>query len=401
LCAFFEEHSFNNRRDSLQRFLVDYIIITRSFHLTIPNNEQLQAFGWNSYWDHVLSQTLLPVRQLTPARVIAQFSHSYKIITPDGEHQADVTGRFEFNAVKRSDYPAVGDYVMVEKLTGESRSVIHEVLPRRSAMVRKAAGNVIEDQIIGSNLDYLFIVNSLNQDFNIRKIERYLIAAWESGASPVVLLTKADLCEQPSHFVTEVEKAAPGVPVHLVSAYLDQGKSELTPYLVPGTTIAVIGSSGVGKSTLLNWLAGNDRQRTQGIREDDARGRHTTTHRELFLLDSGALIMDTPGMRELQLWDAQEGWQQAFSDIEELAKQCRYRDCQHESDQGCAVLGALNSGDLDPMRLANYKKTAKELAHLARKENANAQNLHKKTNRAKPSKKNTRPRMNEFLHDLD
>lgn len=274
-----------------------------TYHL----NETLRAYGWNSDWDRTLSQQNNELQRLSPARVIAQFSHSYNVMTESGEHSANVTGKFEFNAAKRGDYPAVGDWVMVDRLPNENRSVIHAVLPRRTAMVRKAAGNTIEDQIIGANLDYLFIVNALNQDFNLRKIERYLIAAWESGAQPVVLLTKADLCDQPERFVAEVENAAPGVPVHFISALRDQGKDALATYLKTGNTIGITGSSGVGKSTLLNWLSGKTLQEVQGIRESDARGRHTTTQRELFLLDNGALVMDTPGMRELQLWEANDG----------------------------------------------------------------------------------------------
>ena len=363
-------------------------------------NDQLTAYGWNDGWQQTLAEMEQPLRQYSPARVVAQFSHSYNLMTADGLHSAAVTGKFEFLAAKRGDYPAVGDWVLTEPLPGEKRSVIHAVLPRRSAMVRKVAGSVIEDQIVGANLDYLFIVNALNQDFNLRKIERYMIAAWESGASPVVLLTKADLCPDPEAFAALVEDAAPGVPVHCVSALNGSGKEALGAYLKPGTTIGITGSSGVGKSTLLNWLAGHDLQLTQGIREDDARGRHTTTHRELFLLAGGSLVMDTPGMRELQLWDAQEGWQLAFSDIEQLASGCRFRDCKHDGEAGCAVLEALSSGELDPKRFANYRKTEKELAHLARKERSAAKGNSKGKRPRSAGRADRRPnRLLEYMDD--
>lgn len=235
-------------------------------------------------------------------------------------------------------------------------------------MTRREAGSIPDEQVIAANTDTIFIVIALNQDFNVRKIERYLIAVWESGAQPVVLLTKADLCDDPEDYIAKVISSAPGVPVHALSSVQGLGKETITPYLVPGHTVAIAGSSGAGKSTLLNWLSGEEVQRIQEIREDDARGRHTTTHRELFLLPEGAIMVDTPGMRELQLWDSAGGWEETFSDVEELAGQCRFHDCRHESETGCAIQLALQAGTLDAGRFRNYKKTEKELAHLARKE---------------------------------
>ena len=283
---------------------------------------------------------------------------------------AAVTGKFEYQAASRSDFPSAGDWVLAEKLPGESRAVIHAVLPRTSAMTRREAGSIPDEQVIAANMDTVFIVNALNQDFNLRKIERYLIAVWESGARPVIILTKADLCPEPERVVSEVCLHAPGVPVHAVSSVAELGKELLAPYLLPGQTAAITGSSGAGKSTLLNWLSGQDVQRVQGIREEDARGRHTTTHRELFLMPGGAVMIDTPGMRELQLWDAEEGWEEAFSDIRTLAGQCRFHDCSHEAEPGCAVRHALEEGVLDASRYGSYKKTEKELARQKRKETA-------------------------------
>lgn len=338
------------------------------------NYTQLKAYGWNEHWQQLMERELALVpghgKTLVPARVAAQFSKQYRIVTDEGEKTAAVTGKYEYSALSRSDFPAVGDWVLVESLPGEARAVIHALLPRTSAMTRKEAGNVPDEQVIAANMDTVFIINALNQDFNIRKIERYLIAVWESGARPVVVLTKADLCDDPEDFISLVQSSAPGVPVHAVSSVLSQGKEEIAPYLVPGESVAITGSSGAGKSTLLNWLSGEDVQRVQGIREEDARGRHTTTHRELFLLPGGAIMVDTPGMRELQLWDSEEGWGEAFADIKDLAEQCRFHDCRHESEPGCAVRRALKDGTLDAGRYANYKKTEKELAFQKRKENA-------------------------------
>ncbi|WP_223829455.1 ribosome small subunit-dependent GTPase A [Paenibacillus arenilitoris] len=347
----------------------------------------LTAYGWNDAWDSAWRDNPhCGNAAYEPARVVAQYSKQYKIMTAGGEKIAAVSGKYAFEAGGRSDFPAVGDFVAAQPLEGEQRAVIHSLLPRLSAMTRKEAGNVVDEQVIAANIDTMFITNALNQDFNIRRIERYLIAVWESGARPVVLLTKADLCDDAEEKVSAVQDIAPGVPVHAVSAHKNQGKEALAPYLRPGRTVAVAGMSGVGKSTLLNWLAEDDLQQVHGIRESDSRGRHTTTHRELFFLPSGAIMIDTPGMRELQLWDAADGWETTFSDIAELAANCRFHDCSHESEAGCAVKEALESGALDARRYGNYKKTERELAHLARKEQAHLRKNEKRAGKQSGAK---------------
>ncbi|MFD2327943.1 ribosome small subunit-dependent GTPase A [Cohnella sp. GCM10020058] len=329
---------------------------------------EMEIYGWNEQRDQEYAALQSTGKKLAPARIVAQFSHQYRIATPWGDRLAEVSGKFAYTAATPGDYPAVGDWVAAELPDGDSHAVVHALLPRRTAILRRAAGSRPDEQIIGANLDTVFIVVSLNEDWNLRRIERYLIAVRDGGAKPVLLLTKADLCEEPERYVREASTIAPEVPVFPVSALLDQGREALAPYLTPGTTVGATGSSGVGKSTLLNWLAGERRQAVQGIREDDARGRHTTTHRELFVLPSGVVWLDTPGMRELQLWESEDGWQATFSDIEALASSCRFRDCRHEAEQGCAVREALSGGELDSARYANYRKTERELARLAQKE---------------------------------
>ncbi|PWV97919.1 ribosome biogenesis GTPase [Paenibacillus cellulosilyticus] len=336
------------------------------------NTTHLQAYGWNEHWEaqaQAVNAANNTHRTLVPARITAQFSHVYRVITNEGERLGTVAGRYQYEASGKGDYPAVGDWVMAELAPGDERVVIHALLPRKSAVSRKVAGSQPEEQVIGANIDFILLVNALNQDFNLRRIERYLTAAMGSGAQPVIVLTKADLCADPESMAEQTRAFIPdSVPVVVVSAARGEGRERLAPYLGQGMTVAVAGSSGAGKSTLLNWLSEADRMRVQDIREDDAKGRHTTTHRELFPIEGGALLMDTPGMRELQLWHADEGHEEAFSDIAALASQCRFRDCRHEREEGCAVLAALDSGELDRRRYNNYVKTGKEIAHQARKE---------------------------------
>ncbi len=337
---------------------------------TITTND-LTAYGWRDHWAEA-AQSVNQARQeaLEPARVTLQFSNQYRVVAAIGERIAVVSGKLQYTAASRSDYPAVGDWVLIETRMEEPHSpaVIHAVLPRVTSMTRKEAGGMVDEQVIAANVDTIFIVAALNQDFNLRRLERYLIAVWESGAKPVILLTKADLCDDPASYEDQVEAIAPGVPCHTVSALTDQGRGALAPYLSAGSTAAVTGSSGAGKSTLLNWLAGEGLQRVQQIREEDARGRHTTTHRQLFPLPGGALFLDTPGMRELQLWDSESGWSEAFADIMALAAQCRFHNCGHDKEMGCAVKQAIVDGVLDAGRFASYRKTQRELARLERKQ---------------------------------
>ena len=285
-------------------------------------------------------------------RVVLQERGEYRIANAHGERTAQVSGLFRFEAVAVSDYPAVGDYVTAVFSGGEA-AVIHRVLPRKSVFLRKAAGNAHTEQVVAANVDTAFVCMSLNNDFNPRRLERYLSAVWDGGATPVVLLTKTDLCADPAALRAQAERVAPGVEILELSAKTSDIPTLLAPYLAAGQTASFVGSSGVGKSTLINSLLGAPLLKTNGLRNDD-RGRHTTTRRALFALPGGAMVIDTPGMRELGLWDADEGLSAAFSDVEALAARCRFRDCTHTSEPGCAVRAALARGELDEARLQSF-----------------------------------------------
>jgi len=310
---------------------------------------------------------------LVPARVIVQQRNLYRLVTDAGEIEGRISGRFAHEA-REGGYPVTGDWVAVE-LKGDA-AVIAAILPRATAFTRMAAGTAKDLQVVAANVDMALLAASLNADLNLRRLERYLATAYESGAQPVFLLTKADACEDVAALVASVQEIAAGVPVLAVSVRTGQGLAELSTLLAPGKTAVLLGSSGVGKSTLVNALAGVEKMATKEIREDDAHGRHTTTHRELILLPSGALILDTPGMRELALWDAEAGVAAAFAEVtaevERLAEGCKFRDCAHGKEPGCAVQAALADGTLDAGRWRSFQKLQGELAHEVRKEDPRA-----------------------------
>jgi ribosome biogenesis GTPase len=327
----------------------------------------VEAYGWSD----ALQANFQPYadRGLVPARVVVQQRNLYRLAADVGEVEGRISGRFAHEAAD-GGYPVTGDWVAVE-LKGDAAVIAH-VLARATAFTRMAAGTAKDVQVVAANVDLALLCASLNADLNLRRLERYLATAYESGAEPVFLLTKADACEDPAPLVAEVQAIAFGVPVLAVSARTSQGLAALSALLAPGRTAVLLGSSGVGKSTLVNALAGAELMATKAIREDDARGRHTTTHRELIRLPSGALILDTPGMRELALWDAEAGVAAAFAEttaeVDLLAQGCRFRDCAHDKEPGCAVRAALADGSLDAERWASFQKLQRELAHVVRKE---------------------------------
>jgi len=327
----------------------------------------LSSYGWSPALQHDFQP--YADQGLVPARVVVQQRNLYRIITEGGEIEGRISGRFARDA-EEGGYPVTGDWVAVE-MKGDAAVIAH-VLPRTTAFTRMAAGTAKDMQVVAANVDMALLAASLNADLNLRRLERYLATAYESGAAPVILLTKADACDDPDPLIASVEAVAFGVPVLAVSVRTGEGLEALSALLAPGKTAVLLGSSGVGKSTLVNALAGVEKMATREIREDDARGRHTTTHRELILLPSGALLLDTPGMRELALWDAEAGLAAAFAEstaeIERLAEGCRFRDCAHDREPGCAVQAAVANGTLDPERWRSFQKLRREVAHGVRKE---------------------------------
>lgn len=324
-------------------------------------------------WSDFFTQRFAPfgARGLVPARVVRQQRDRSVLDGGGGEWAGEVSGRFRHEAAGPADYPVAGDWVAVDPPRG-GPALIQAVLPRRSVFKRKAAGDAVEAQVAAANIDTVFLVTGLDGDFSLRRIERYLTAAWDGGAAPVVVLNKADLRDDLAAVLVEVERVAPGTPVVTTSALDEAGVDALRPFLIPKTTVALLGSSGVGKSTLINRLLGEERRRTAPTIAADGRGRHTTTERELVALPDGTLLIDTPGMRELQLWADEGSLDRAFEDIERFAAGCRFADCRHESEPGCAVRAAVASGALDSARLESWFKLAKELRYLETKKDVRA-----------------------------
>jgi ribosome biogenesis GTPase len=326
----------------------------------LQGSAPLERLGWSPIFEEQF--TTYAARGLTPARVAIEHRDSYVLLTADGELHGEVSGRFRADAASRADYPAVGDWVAVDAAHG----IIRALLPRRTRFSRKVAWSPTEEQVVAANVDVVFLVLGLDANFNVRRLERYLTMGWESGAEPVVVLTKRDLCDDVDARVLEAEAVAFGVPVLAVSAVTGQGLDDLEGRLAGHRTGAFLGSSGVGKSTLINSFLGYHALPTHPLRED-GRGRHTTTRRELVLLPTGGIVIDTPGMRELQLWTADDGIGAAFQDVEELAAQCRFSDCAHDTEPDCAIQAALADGTLDPERLDSYERLQRELRRLAAK----------------------------------
>ena len=321
-------------------------------------------FGWNSFFESHFED--LKRSELTQARVVEEFKGFYRVQAAQREYLAEITGKIQHQAAGRQDFPAVGDWVAILARSEEARARIEHILPRRTKLSRKVAGRELSEQIMATNLDTVFVVSSMNREFNLRRMERYLTMVWDSGARPVVLLNKADLCADAAAYAAEVENIAPRTPVHLLSGLQKTGLEAVQDYLARGTTAAFVGSSGVGKSTIINRLA-NAALRVQPVREQDDRGQHTTTSRQMLFLPCGGILIDTPGMRELQLWNNEEGAEHAFEDIATLAQSCKFRDCAHHGEPGCAIAAAINHGLLQAERLENYRKLLAELRFQERK----------------------------------
>jgi ribosome biogenesis GTPase len=348
----------------------------------------LSELGWDEQWAKLFAAQ--STDDLLPARVAIEFNHIYRVMTADGALKAQMSGRLRHYAAGRHELAAVGDWVGVKRIAGERAGTIEVILPRRSKFSRKVAGELTEEQVVAANIDTVFLVMGLDRDYNPRRLERYLLTSYESGARPVVLLTKADLADDVPSRVAEIAALAPGVPVHATTAIARMSASGdviapdvsvVEQYLGPGRTGALLGSSGAGKSTMINALVGTPVLKTAAVRASDSRGRHTTRHRQLIVLPGRGLLIDTPGMRELQLWDVSEATRDTFDDIEALAAGCHFTDCRHVDEPRCAVKAAVEEGTLSADRLASYVKLQDELRALEAKRDVRSQIEEKRRNK--------------------
>lgn len=331
---------------------------------------ELKNLGFNAFFQKYLEQCNL--ESFSIGRICAEYKESYKLFTESGELTGLISGKYRNDSKTKEDFPAVGDWVLFEFIHNEKKAIIHSILPRKSKFSRKVAGKETQEQVIASNVDFAFIVCALNYDFNLRRIERYLSLVWQSGATPVIILTKTDLCTDVKNKISEIGNIAFGVDIHAVSNISKDGLGILEQYFVNSKTIVLLGSSGVGKSSLINNLANEEIMKVNMLRNNIEKGRHTTTHKQMIILPQGGLIIDTPGIRELQLWDAQNGISQTFNDIEEIAKYCKFGNCTHTNEPDCAVQKAITDGLLDSSRLENYLKVQKEQEYLANRQTQSA-----------------------------